>query len=83
LCPDYHHDMCPNFRETFILHYQEDMTLRQIVDKTKFNGTSVNVWVFRKTDTPVFRATLRPTDKPAFSIKPEDVILIYVKVLDM
>jgi hypothetical protein len=83
ICPDYHHDMCPNFQETFILHYKDGITLRQIVDETKFKGTSVDVWVFRKSDAPVFRAPVQPTDKPAFAVKPEDVILIYVKILDM
>jgi hypothetical protein len=58
------------------------MTLRQVVDKTKFKSTSVDVWVFRKSDVPVFRAKVQPTDKPAFSVKPEDVVLIYVKILD-
>ncbi len=75
--------MCPNFQETFILHYQEDMTIRQIVDKTKFKGTSVDVMVFRKSDAPIFRATVQATDEPAFTMKPDDVVLIYVKILDV
>ena len=83
ICPDYHHDMCPYFQETFILRYQDGMTLRQIIDKTKFKGTSVEVWVYRKSDVPSFQATIQPTDKPAFTVKPEDVVLIFVKVLDM
>jgi hypothetical protein len=83
VCPDYHQDMCPNFRETFILRYRENMTLRQIVDQTNFKDSSVHVWVFRKSDAPIFRETVEPTDNPRFTLRPEDVILIYEKVLDI
>jgi hypothetical protein len=84
--PDYHHDLCPNYQDAFILHYREGITIRQIVDESNFKGTLVQIWVFHKSDNvsaPIFHTTIQPTNNPTFAIKPEDVILISTGPLDI
>ena len=39
--------ICPDYRDCFIQRYQDGLTIRQLIDRTKFKNTLVEVSVFR------------------------------------
>jgi hypothetical protein len=61
---------------TYILCYQDGISLRDVINATHLKGTEVMVTVLRsehKTE-PVFFGTVKGTDKPKFQLQAQDVI---------
>jgi hypothetical protein len=79
----------PVHQYSFIQHYQDDLTIRQLIDKTKLKDKEVEVTVYRrlKNSPPtlgiytnyagesVFNVVVSTTKNPTFKIKAEDAIL--------
>jgi hypothetical protein len=61
-----------------IMRFHEGITLRQIVDQTSRKGKSVQILVLRESseEAVFFQRELKPDDKPSFTVKPLDVILL-------
>jgi len=61
---------------TAIVGFREGITLRDIIGQTKAKDKTVRVMVLRGTDkiSPVFDEVVAPTDKPAYLLKPRDVV---------
>ncbi|HSU53853.1 MAG TPA: hypothetical protein VLT36_07350 [Candidatus Dormibacteraeota bacterium] len=70
------------YQSSFIIRIKDDLTLRQIIDQTKYKDKEVPVVVLRSgLDTPFnypFWRTVKPAEKPTFSLKPGDVVLLGV-----
>jgi hypothetical protein len=61
-----------------IIHYHKGITLREIVDQTPFQGTTVVVCVLRpKVDPWTNIITIKPSEKPQFVVNALDMIWIY------
>ena len=61
---------------TYILHYRDGISLRDVIDATHLKGTEVMVTVLRsehKTE-PVFFDTVKGTENPKFKLRAQDVI---------
>jgi hypothetical protein len=65
--------------EKIIARYKDGLTLRGCINRTKHNGESVVVMVFREADnlTPVFGAEVKPSEKPKFTLEPSDVVVVW------
>jgi hypothetical protein len=59
-----------------IVRFRDGITLRDIIDQTKFKGQEVGVIILRsgKKATPVFDRVVAPSDKPTFEVKAHDMI---------
>jgi hypothetical protein len=77
----------PVHQYSFIQRYQEGLTIRQLIDNTKYKSTRVEVKVFRPltknsnanevfTEGCVFDEVVSPTNSPAYTIKARDAILL-------
>lgn len=65
----------PNFAK--ILRYRKSLTIRKIVDQTRFRGTNAAVTVLRsQPGAPVFDAVVKNGERPSFALKPLDMIWI-------
>lgn len=65
--------------KSFIREFEDGITIRRLIDETKFKGKDVEVSVYRR-DAPknfgiVFHSTINPTNTPSFQLKAEDAIL--------
>lgn len=70
-----------NYTSGIILRFREEITLREIIDRTKYKNKECPVVVLRSSDRlPVysFNGVVKPSDKPALSLKPGDVVLLGV-----
>jgi hypothetical protein len=79
----------PVLKDSFIQRYQDGLTIRQLIDKTRFRDKEVEVTVYRRlTNSPstlgiytnydgesVFNEAASATNNPTFKIRPEDAIL--------
>ncbi|HTX21497.1 MAG TPA: hypothetical protein VMD27_06550 [Candidatus Aquilonibacter sp.] len=79
----------PVHQASFIQRFQDGLTIRQLINKTKLKDKEVEVIIFRRlTNSPptlgiytnyegenVFNATVNPTNNPTFKIRAEDAIL--------
>jgi len=68
-----------NYTDGAIVHFREGITLREIINETKLGDKDVNVIVLRSpNNTTMDKAacfeTVKPSDKPPFVLKREDVI---------
>ena len=68
-----------NYTDGVIVHFREGITLREIIDATKLKGKDAIVIVLRspnnmRMEKAAFFETVKPSDKPAFIVKPRDVI---------
>ena len=61
-----------------VLNYRKGLGIRELVDQTRFRGTHAGVTILRSRQpgTPVFRAVVKTGERPAFSLKPLDMIWI-------
>jgi hypothetical protein len=61
-----------------ILRYGKGLSIREIIDQTRFRGTNAAVTVLRskKPVTPVFNALVRAGDGPVFRLKPLDMVWV-------
>ena len=61
---------------TAIVAFREGITLRDVIGQTKAKEKTVRVMILRETDkvAPVFDEVVGPSDRPAFSLKPRDVV---------
>mgnify|MGYP001549023960 CR=1 FL=1 len=58
--------VCPNYHDTFILHYHTNLTIRQIIDKSEFKGDLVQVTIFRKSAPTIVRTNFANVHNAAF-----------------
>ena len=61
-----------------ILRYRVGLSIRDLIDKTRFRGTNAVVIVLRshRPATPAFDGRVAATEKPKFAIKPLDVVWV-------
>jgi hypothetical protein len=61
-----------------VLRYRKDLSIRELIDQTRFRGTNAAVTVLRSRQpgTPVFGAMVKAGERPAFSLKPLDMVWI-------
>ena len=70
-----------NYQSGIIVRFRDGITLRDIIDQTKYKDKECPVVVLRSSDRlPVysFMGTVKPSDKPTFSLKTGDVVLLGV-----
>jgi hypothetical protein len=70
-----------NYQNGIIVRFRDGITLRDIIDQTKHKNKECPVVVLRSSDRlPVysFMGSVKPSDKPTFSLKPGDVVLLGV-----
>jgi len=70
-----------NYQSGMIVRFRDGITLRDIIDQTKYKTNECPVVVLRSSDrSPVysFMGSVKPSDKPTFSLKPGDVVLLGV-----
>jgi hypothetical protein len=70
-----------NYQSGIIVHFRDGITLRDIIDQTKYKNKECPVVVLRSSDRlPVysFMGSVKSSDKPTFSLKPGDVVLLGV-----
>jgi hypothetical protein len=63
---------------TFIVRFQAGVSLRVVIDSTRYKGSDVDVIVLRsehKTQ-PVFMETVKRDEKPQFQLRAKDVIWV-------
>jgi len=69
-----------NYKDGIIVSFRNGITLRKIIDQTMRKGKPVQVRVLRSPDNKtraVFEQGLvKPSDKPTFAVKPQDVIFL-------
>jgi hypothetical protein len=68
-----------NYTDGIIVRFRNGITLREIIDASTRKGKAVQAVVLRKiddTDKPVFGGQFKPSDKPTFTVKPQDVIFL-------
>ena len=61
-----------------ILRYREGLSIRDLIDQTRFRGTNAVVIVLRSQQpaTPVFDAQVAATERPRFALKPLDMVWV-------
>jgi len=66
-----------------IIRYGKGLNVRDMIDMTRFRGTSAAVIVLRakKPTTPVFHKLVKPNKRPSFIVKPLDMIWISAPLL--
>ncbi len=64
--------------EAAVLRYRKGLSIREIIDQTRFRGTNAAVTVLRskKPGTPVFNAVVSADDRPGFKLKPRDMVWV-------
>ena len=70
-----------NYQNGNIVRFRDGITLRDIIDQTKYKAKDASVVVLRNSDRlPVysFMGLVKPSEKPAFALKPGDVVLLGV-----
>ena len=70
-----------NYQSGIIVRFRDGIALRDIIDQTKYKDKECPVVVLRSSDRlPVysFMGTVKPSDKPTFSLKTGDVVLLGV-----
>ncbi len=61
-----------------ILRYRDGLSIRDLIDQTRFRGTNAVVIVLRseRPATPVFDGLVAATERPKFALKPLDMVWV-------
>ncbi|HTX20795.1 MAG TPA: hypothetical protein VMD27_02885 [Candidatus Aquilonibacter sp.] len=72
-------DVTTNYSYDYILHYHDGITLRDVVDATRYRSSNeVFVVVVRNNSPkgPVFFDYVKATERPKFKLREQDVVLL-------
>ncbi|HZF02263.1 MAG TPA: hypothetical protein VE344_10245 [Methylomirabilota bacterium] len=68
-----------NYRSSTIVRFRDGITLRDVIDQTKYKNKEVPVVVLRSPDNLPnypFNGIVKPSDKATFSLRPGDVVML-------